>query len=245
MNKPKISIITVVYNGEKYLEETIKSVIDQTYDNIEYIIIDGGSSDGTLEIIKKYEDRIDYWVSEQDNGIYDAMNKGIKAFSGDYINFLNAGDSFVSNEVLTKVFDKKQKYDLVYGAIALQSSENKFLTNVYPKKFTKFNLIFWGTGTLCHQAMFVHKDILVNYSLDYRLKDELNWYFDLYKNIKSIRVVDFPVVNYILGGISGGSCVFNAKETLKVVFNKVGLFAIVSFAFVSYNLFKCYLENKT
>ena len=81
-DKPLISIITVVFNGERYLEQTIQSVIDQTYDNVEYIIIDGGSTDGTLDIIKKYEDKIDYWVSEKDNGIYDAMNKGIKVCYG-------------------------------------------------------------------------------------------------------------------------------------------------------------------
>jgi glycosyltransferase involved in cell wall biosynthesis len=241
VSKPKISIITVVYNGEKYLEETIKSVINQTYDNIEYIIIDGGSSDGTLEIIKKYEDRIDYWVSEQDKGIYDAMNKGIKAFSGDYINFLNAGDSFVSNEVLAKVFDKKQKYDLVYGAIALQSSENKFLTNVYPKKFTKFNLIFWGTGTLNHQTMFVNRNILVKYSLDYRLKGELNWYFDLYKNIKSIRVVDFPIVNYMLGGTGDINYIDNIKEALFVQYKQNSILFLISLPILLFHFFRKYL----
>ena len=92
-DKPLISIITVVYNGEKYLEETIQSVINQTYDNVEYIIIDGGSTDGTLDIIKKYEDRIDYWVSERDKGIYDAMNKGIDVASGDWLVFINSSDT--------------------------------------------------------------------------------------------------------------------------------------------------------
>jgi len=95
--KPLISVVTVVYNGEKHLEQTIKSVLDQGYDNIEYIIIDGGSTDGTLEIIKKYEDAIDYWVSESDGGIYDAMNKAISLATGEWINFMNSGDDFFSD----------------------------------------------------------------------------------------------------------------------------------------------------
>ena len=102
-NKPLISIITVVYNGEKFLEKTIQSVINQTYKNIEYIIIDGGSTDGTVDIIKKYEEQIDYWVSERDGGIYDAMNKGIDKANGVGLLFLNAGDYFVGEVLNSKI----------------------------------------------------------------------------------------------------------------------------------------------
>lgn len=104
--KPLITVVTVVYNGEKFLEETIFSVIKQTYDNVEYIIIDGGSTDGTLDIIKKYEHAIDYWVSEKDKGIYDAMNKAIDITLGDYIVFINCGD-FLEKAQFNDVFDKK------------------------------------------------------------------------------------------------------------------------------------------
>ena len=93
-DKPLVSIITVVYNGEKFLEETIQSVISQTYENVEYIIIDGGSTDGTLDIIKRYEDKIDYWISEKDKGISDAFNKGIVCASGDIIGLINADDYY-------------------------------------------------------------------------------------------------------------------------------------------------------
>ena len=90
----KISVVTVCYNAVDCIEETMLSVLDQTYPNIEYIVIDGGSSDGTADVIRKYADRLAYWVSEPDKGIYDAMNKGIVAATGDYINFMNAGDRY-------------------------------------------------------------------------------------------------------------------------------------------------------
>jgi len=100
--KPLISVITVVFNGEKFIEDTIKSVISQNYDNIEYLIIDGDSKDGTLGIIKKYEDRIDYWQSEPDSGIFEAMNKGIKLARGDWIHLLNSDDYYLNKEVIAK-----------------------------------------------------------------------------------------------------------------------------------------------
>ncbi|ORM38742.1 hypothetical protein A2G94_05325 [Francisella endosymbiont of Ornithodoros moubata] len=101
--KPLITVITVVYNGEAYLEKIILSVINQTYESVEYIIIDGGSTDGTIDIIKKYESKINYWISEAYNGIYDAMNKGIKLATGDWINFMNAGDLFYNLSVLERL----------------------------------------------------------------------------------------------------------------------------------------------
>ena len=137
-DKPLISIITVVFNGEKYLEETIQSVINQTYSNVEYIIIDGGSSDGTLDIIKKYEERIDYWVSEKDKGIYDAMNKGIDVASGEWINFMNAGDGFYADDVLDKIFILNQYTPMQKGyevdhtkTVAEISIQNQFCTQFY------------------------------------------------------------------------------------------------------------------
>ena len=103
MNNPKISVVTVCYNAVDLIEETILSVINQTYRNVEYIIIDGASTDGTVDIINKYRDKIAYFVSEPDKGIYDAMNKGIKVATGEWLNFMNAGDVFSSNTIVSEV----------------------------------------------------------------------------------------------------------------------------------------------
>ncbi|MFC1603328.1 glycosyltransferase, partial [Pseudomonadota bacterium] len=96
-NRPLISVVTVVYNGVRNIEQTIKSVINQVYENVEYIVIDGGSTDGTVDVLKKYDSQIDYWDSVPDNGISDAMNKGVSHASGDYIIFIHADDYFANN----------------------------------------------------------------------------------------------------------------------------------------------------
>ena len=152
MSKPKISIITVVWSDKAGLERTIQSIINQTYDNVEFIIIDGGSSDGTVDVIKAYEDKIDYWVSEKDAGIYDAMNKGIRAATGTWVNFMNAGDTFVDNQVLEKIhFEEFEAYALVYG--------NKIQNGkvIYPLNIKKLKL---GEIMACHQSMFFNKKLL-------------------------------------------------------------------------------------
>jgi len=199
-NKPLITVITVVFNGEKYLEETIQSIINQTYDNVEYIIIDGGSTDGTLDIIKKYENKIDYWISEKDKGIYDAMNKGIDVATGDWINFMNAGDGFYDIDVLNKIFSQNdlKKIDILYG------NHNV----IYPHKtrIAKAGNMknIWKGSQFSHQSTFVSSIVhkANKYNFYNKIAADFELFYTLYKKKINFKYVDIIVVNYSAGGFS-------------------------------------------
>lgn len=165
-NKPLVSVITVVLNGEKYLEKTIQSVVNQTYPNLEYIIIDGGSTDSTLDIIKKYDDKITKWISQKDNGISDAFNKGIKLANGEYINFQGDGDGFVFDDVVQRVFENiNPNKDIIISARIqrIDENDNEIYKTQYIKKFHKSSLLF--KMSLPHQGLFVHKSYFDKYGL--------------------------------------------------------------------------------
>lgn len=159
IDSPLITIITVVYNGEKYLEETIRNVLNQAYRNLEYIIIDGGSTDGTVDIIRKYEDRISYWISEKDDGIYDAMNKGwAAAKDNSYILFLGAGDKILS---LPDDMEELKYSDVIFGKVRMG---DKTVCN----STVDFKLRF--CNTLHHQALLVNKAVSSSPPFDSRLR---------------------------------------------------------------------------
>jgi glycosyltransferase involved in cell wall biosynthesis len=142
VNKPLVSVITPSWNSASYIEQTILSVINQTYRNVEYIIIDGGSSDGTLDIIRKYESSIDYWVSETDDGMYQAINKGMRRASGEIVAYLNSDDLYYPDtlEKVVNFFADNSSAELVYGNLDFVNEEgNKLFTQIYPR----FNLNFF------------------------------------------------------------------------------------------------------
>ena len=131
MINPKVSIITVTFNAEKVLERTLRSIKKQDYNNIESIIIDGASTDGTLKIVEKYSDVVTKWISEKDNGLYDAMNKGISLATGDYVWFLNAGDTICKSDVLNYFFSKESfMRDVYYGETVIVDENGKQISDV-------------------------------------------------------------------------------------------------------------------
>ena len=197
---PLISIITVVYNGEKSIERTICSVVNQNYDNIEYIIIDGNSTDGTLDIIKKYDEKIDYWQSESDSGIYNAMNKGIQHITGEYCLFLNSGDYLVGYNVISSVLGELKDYDIIVGK---EIMSNRTVISGISRK--KLNIFTYMNGFIPHESTFIKSAILKkrNYNEQYRIISDYVFFFnELFINKSSYKTINNKITMFLLDGIS-------------------------------------------
>ena len=152
----KLSIITINYNNIIGLQKTIDSVIVQTWKDFEWIIIDGGSTDGSKELIEQYQQYFAYWCSEPDKGVYNAMNKGIAIAKGEYLNFMNSGDTFYSDKTLEGIFCTHFNEDMVYGDwIRIEK-----LGNVFIQAPDKVSLDFFYSYNICHQAMFIKTDLM-------------------------------------------------------------------------------------
>lgn len=203
-NTPLITVVTVCYNAVNELEKTMLSVLNQTYDNIEYIVIDGGSKDGTVDIIKKYADRLTYWVSEPDKGIYDAMNKGIQVAKGEWVNFMNAGDWFVNGHVVDQVFAKmiEPTVGVVFGNS--QEYRNHVLYSVKPTPFYVSKKKHYSKG-ICHQCIFTRTDLALKYpfKLQYRISADFAMFFDIYhKEHACFQYVNMDIAYYDVTGQS-------------------------------------------
>lgn len=211
---PKISIITVTYNAESVLEETMLSVINQTYNNIEYIIIDGGSTDGTIDIIKKYEDKISYWISEPDKGIYDAMNKGIDKAKGDWINFMNAGDSFYDKDIIKKIHKQlvSVKADIFYGGVKHIMPYGTKLLNPLPPRSLLYNM------PCSHQAIFIKKNIQKKfpYNIKFKIAADYNLFYNLYKKGYIFELIPLCIANSEGTGESYINKCITMKEVLLI-----------------------------
>ncbi len=223
--KPVITIITVVYNSEKYLEKTIQSVHNQTYKNIEYIIIDGGSKDKTLEIIKQHEDFITYWQSEPDKGLYDAMNKGIKAATGDYLWFINSGDQLYSNDVLENIFASQNSLsDVYYGeTMIIDEADNEIgLRRLStPKKLTWRS--FQKGMRVSHQSVIVKRAIAPFYNIEYRLSADFEWVLKSLRSAKTIANTELILSKFLDGGMTKKNIVPGLKERFKIMRENYGL----------------------
>lgn len=201
ITQPKISIITINFNNDTGLKNTIDSVISQKYHDYEYIIIDGGSSDNSTNILKQYSDKLKFWCSEPNNGIYNAMNKGIDHASGDYILFLNSGDSLYDDEALLHVAPSLGNHDIVYGDLMLCETDQE-RPQLYPDIVT---IAYMRQGSLPHPASFIRRQLFDNEKYDESFRIVADWVFFckkvIYENCSTLHVPAI-ISRFLMDGIS-------------------------------------------
>ncbi|SHF41371.1 Glycosyltransferase involved in cell wall bisynthesis [Bacteroides luti] len=210
----KLSIITINYNNCNGLKKTIESIVNQTYSDYEYIIIDGGSTDGSVEIIKEYADKIDYWVSEPDKGIYNAMNKGILKSTGEYCNFMNSGDSYHQTDVLENVLQFCNA-DIVAGKYIKGNMDYPF-----GHRFDSITMLDFVKGTIPHPASFIKRSLFEDnlYDENYKVISDWKFFIDvlIFKNC-SFRNIEIIVTDFDDSGISSTNTELSIFEREKVL----------------------------
>lgn len=216
----KVSIITVNYNDRVGLESTICSVLKQDCNDFEYIIIDGGSTDGSVDVIQHYADKINYWISEKDRGIYHAMNKGVAHSHGDYCLFLNSGDSFCHTSVLKNIMALNYSEDIIVGKVIAKDKQ----TELFIPPLKEISMYYLYSATISHQGAFIKTEMLRKTPYDEQLKIVSDWKFFLESivfNNCSIRYVDERVAYFDTTGISTSNPEQMWAEKIKVLSEKL------------------------
>ncbi|MDJ1504014.1 glycosyltransferase family 2 protein [Xanthocytophaga agilis] len=206
--QPLLSIITVTYNADAVLTATIQSIINQTFTNYEYLIIDGGSTDETLNIIRRYEHHLSYWISEPDKGLYDAMNKGLKAARGKYIWFMNAGDKIYDKDTLAYIAESSPaNADIYYGDALFYDAANNDLglrSEVTPHALP--SVLTWKSFrygmVVCHQSFIMRRDLAPLYDLSHPYSSDIDWEIRCLKASKEIINTQAVLSRYLTGGFS-------------------------------------------
>lgn len=232
---PKVSVITVCYNADEFIENAINSILKQTYKNLEYIIIDGASTDNTISVINKYKSKIAFFLSEPDNGIYEAMNKGIKAATGDILYFLNSDDLLYDEYVIenvVKIFEKNKDLELIYGPIIIRDPTTNESFIKLNDRITKSFFIYNG---ICQQSTFYKADVFKKcgqFNDTYKIAGDYEWFLRaFYKyNIKR-QYYESIIAIYNNGGISSTDefSSLHTKERAKVIKEYFNIFEIYKY----------------
>ena len=224
MHKPTLSIITIVYNNVRDIERTMLSVLNQSYAHIEYIVVDGASTDGSLEIIQRYQDRLSKVVSEKDAGIYDAMNKGLALASGDYVLFMNSGDELYAPDTVETVFATAPNADIYYGETEMFNEAWQSIgkrRHSVPEKFTWKSFRFGMT--ISHQAIYIRRSLTEPYDRKYQLSADIDWILTAAKKAKTSVKVSGYVAKYLVGGLSKKRHRQSLKERFAIFTKHYGL----------------------
>lgn len=229
---PLFSIITVTYHAESVLEETILSVVSQTYHNIEYIIVDGASKDRTLSIVNKYRDKIQAVVSEPDKGLYDAMNKGLKMAKGKYVCFLNAGDTFHEDDTLQLIVHQLNKSnvlpDVIYGETALVDAQRHFVRMRRLQTPDTLNWKSFRQGMLvCHQAFIAKRALAETYDLNYRFSADFDWCIRVMKKASLLHNTRLTLIDYLDEGMTTKNRKASLKERFRIMAKHYGYISTV------------------
>jgi len=243
---PKLTVITIVYNNVRDIERTIKSVLNQTQKKIEYIIIDGKSTDGTLEIIEKYKTHISKIVSEPDKGIYDAMNKGLAMAEGDYVLFMNSGDEIYDEHTVEDVFASSPGADIYYGETEMYNDNWESLGRRRHEAPENFDWKSFRFGmNVSHQAIYIKRSITVPYDLTYKYSSDIDWIIKAAKKSSNIINVHRYVAKYLVGGMSKKKHRESLKERFQIFSKYYGLIPnLLSHIVIAANLGFYFLKNR-
>lgn len=208
----KVSIITIAYNNLDGLRQTYESIRQQTFRDFEWIVIDGGSTDGTKQFLEEHDSEIAFWCSEPDKGVYNAQNKGTQHAQGEYSIYMNSGDSFYADNVLEKIFEQKSDADIIYGDWMLVFEDGKRRLGLTPEIV---DLAYFFEDNMCHQAMLIRTEAVKNRPYDESFRIYADWeeWLALYMSGKRFERRNLTVCNFLVGGISTGD---DASEKLKL-----------------------------
>ena len=243
---PTLSVITVVYNNAADIRRTLLSVLNQTYSHIEYIVIDGASTDGTVGIIKEYESRLAVFVSEKDKGIYDAMNKGLSKATGDYVLFMNSGDELYAPDTVETVFATAPGADIYYGETEMINSAGQSLGRRRHKAPEKLNLYSFKYGmSVSHQAIYIRRNLAVQYDPQYQLSADIDWILRALKQAKKVVRVQGYVAKYLVGGMSKKRHRQSLVERFNIMRRYYGLLpTLFNHGVIAFNLGWYWLKNR-
>ena len=223
---PLISIITVTYNAENYFQKTIDSINKQTCQNFEYIIVDGNSTDSTLDIIKRNKKVISKWISETDSGLYDAMNKGLEMATGDFVWYINAGDEIYNSKTLSLILEEASGIDadILYGEALIISDEGSEISMRRKSAPEKLNWKSLKQGMLvCHQSFIPRRSIVPLYDLKYKYSSDFDWEIKCLKKAKNILNTKLILSRFLDGGKSKKTIIPSLKERFRIMVKYYGL----------------------